>query len=131
VSFSDDVKELSPLYADRILAIVRLSQNGVRDVDEYAAIDPRVEGIRRFVDSCYHIRPRDIALAAIDAVLETCGVEGFTADFRGDNAVNYANTGDSYVATVCLVTVDGVTSWRVVSYAELIEMFERHGVSFG
>lgn len=131
MSFASRVRENFPTYADRILAIVRLSQDCVRAFSEYEAIHPAIRSSGAFNDLPYSARPRDIALAAIDAVLGTHGVEGFAADFRGDNAVSYANTGDSYIVTVCLVTADGLTSWRVSSVGEVIEWFERRGVTFG
>ena len=68
-----------------------------------------------WIRQCYH-RPSDvdIALSAIDEVLETFGVEGWAGPglTRG---VAYANTGDGDHLTVCLV--DG--EFRISSYNTL------------
>jgi len=59
------------------------------------------------VNSCYNPpRSHEVAMAMIDELLETCGVEAFQLDESDesgsyDNYVSYCNTGDTYAPTVC------------------------------
>ena len=128
--FEKDVRADFPTYADQIMAIVRLSQDRVRDFDEYAAVHPAIAQSRMFNDLPYTSRARTIALHALDAMLGTHGVEGMTNDQHGRNAFSYLNSGDVYTVTIALVTVDDRTTWQVTTFGDIIEMFEREGVTF-
>jgi hypothetical protein len=60
-------------------------------------------------------------LDAIDMVLGTCGVEGWAdpTDYR--HGVSYCNTGDTYAATICLITDGRGTRWYLGSWGDLAE----------
>jgi hypothetical protein len=86
-------------------------------------IDPyTVEGMEDWRRQLYSQPARSHAkIEAIDRVLETCGVEGWAdpTDYR--HGVSYCNTGDTYAATICLITDDRGTRWYLGSWGDLAE----------
>lgn len=76
-----------------------------------------------WVRACYH-RPHwtDIALHAVDVVLGTFGVEGWSTGY-GRGGVSYCNTGETYTPTVVLIhnSRTGARSWAVCSWGSIVE----------
>jgi hypothetical protein len=87
-------------------------------------VSPKTEAWFR---SCYS-QPSTNAqiLHAVDCVLETCGVESFTLPSNGyrcharyQGHYTYANTGDTYAATI--VRDHARRRWLVCSWGDLVE----------
>lgn len=88
------------------------------DCQEFAAT-------QKWVSECYHMpHEAEIALHAIDEVLENFGIEGWAFTMR--SGVEYSNTGDSYASTVALLTNRdwfNAREWRLSSFGDLVEEF--------
>jgi len=90
---------------------------------------------KAWLDQCYGVpQSSETRLHAIDAVLKMHGVEGFTCQHknRRDVHVSYANTGDSYHATVLWVSQTSLypdirVGWYVCGWADMLESLERRG----
>ena len=82
---------------------------------------------REWVRQCYNVpRTHDLILHAVDCVLETHGVEGFSLPSEGYRCpkryrghYSYANAGDTYVNTVIRDHARG--RWLVCSWGDLVE----------
>lgn len=90
----------------------------VRKVLKSTSVDAITEtssAALKYVRACYHRPPLHmVKLYAIDALIETHGVEGFQEKRL---TVDYCNTGDSYAATICRVN----GRYRVTSWGDLVE----------
>jgi hypothetical protein len=76
-----------------------------------------------YLRSCYH-KPHmaDRVLHAIDAILDTCGIEGWAnPDDGGRSGVSYCNTGEAYAPTVYLITDWRGRRFGIGSWGDLVE----------
>lgn len=83
------------------------------------AITETSDAALAYVRQCYHAPPiHMVKMYAIDELLNTYGVEGFT---EHGVSVDYCNTGDSYAATICRVVRKGRATYRVTSWGDIVE----------
>lgn len=82
---------------DTALQIIRL----VRDMD-IPTIMSHPEAQRRYRECYHHPGYPDIVLHVIDALLDTCGVEGWCLMDSYTEGVSYCNAGDTYSTTIFL-----------------------------
>jgi len=74
----------------------------------------------KWIKSCYNEPTfQEKVMSAIDEVLETHGVEGFTINEK--EVVEYCNTGDTYALTVVFFR----GKLRATSYGDIIEKYDK------
>jgi hypothetical protein len=108
----------------RIASMLNLDTDTARKVRGLmdGTIDPyTAEGMDDLRRRSMYWNRNDAKMHAIDRVLGTCGVEGWAdpTDYR--HGVGYCNTGDTYAATICLITDDRGTRWYLGSWGDLAE----------
>lgn len=106
-----DILQIGPWVTVAMARMVLALINGQADPLAFPAAES-------YARQCHHQPPRRLlALYAIDEILDMFGVEGF-ANECGTHGVSYANTGDTYAPTMCLVDEE---RWVVASWGALVE----------
>lgn len=84
-------------------------------------LDKNCPHTKKWIDSCYHLpKTAEIQMHAIDEIIGTYGVEAINlGDVYPGNWLEYCNTGDPFINTVCLY--EGkffLTSWGDIIESE-------------
>jgi hypothetical protein len=117
MSFESNVHAKWPDKAETILGLIR----GKLSPDDFASV-------QAWVRQCYNEPSRHEKVAcALNEVIEGYGVEAIFADGEYHHPrIVYINQGDTY-ATTLVYTARG---WRVGSWGDMVESFERRNIKF-